>query len=85
MPPRLSIKLCPEGSCAPENGEGRALKLLIEIIEICETDPFSAGHRRSLVGPLAFAWAYHLSARRLNRIGSDPGQFAEQRTGIQFR
>jgi len=59
--------------------------MLIEIIEICEKDAFCVGGRWSLGRPLAFTRADYLSARRPNRVGSDPGRFAQQRAGIRFR
>ena len=85
MPPRLRIRLCPAGSWARRRWGWRAPKLLLEIIAFCEKNTFSAGHRRSLVCPLAVTWADYLPARRFNRVGADPGRFAYQRAGIRFR
>src|SRR6266550_5395817 len=84
MPPRLRIKLRPAGSWVRRRWDWRALKLLLEIIVFCEKDAFSTGDRRSLVCPLAVTRADYLPARRLNRVGADPGRFACQRAGIRF-
>ena len=85
MPPRLRIKLRPAGSCVWRRWGWRAPKLLLEIIVFCEKDAFSAGDRRGLVCPLAVTQPDYLPARRLNRVGADPGRFAYQRAGIRFR
>jgi len=85
MPRRLCIRLRPAGSCVRRRWGWRAPKLLLEIIVFCEEDAFSTGDRRSLVCPLAVTRADYLPARRLNRIGADPGRFAYQRAGIRFR
>ena len=85
MPPRLRVRLRPVGSSVRRRWGWRALKLLLEIIAFCEKDAFSAGDRRSLVCPLGVTRADYLPARRLNRVGADPGRFAYQRAGIRFR
>ena len=85
MPLRLRIRLRLAGSCVRRRWGWRALKLLLEIIVFCEKDAFSAGDRWNLVCPLAITRADYLPARRLNRIGADPGRFAYQRAGIRFR
>src|SRR6476646_6515745 len=85
MPPRLRIRLRPAGSSVRRRWGWRALKLLLEIIVFCEKDAFSACDRRSLVCTLAVTRADYLPARRLNRVGADPGRFAYQRAGIRFR
>src|SRR5436190_17905931 len=68
VPPRLRIRLRPAGSCVQRRRGWRASKMLIEIIEFCEKDAFSAGGRRSLVCPLAFTRADYLPTRRLNCV-----------------
>src|SRR6476619_5531170 len=85
MPSRLRIRPRPAGSCVGSYWGWRAPKLLLEIIVFCEKDPFSASDRRNLVCPLAVTRADYLPARRLNRVGADPGRFAYQRAGIRFR
>jgi hypothetical protein len=85
MPFRLRIRLRPAGSWVRRQWGWQAPKLLLEIIVFCEKDAFSARDRRSLVCPLAVTWPDYLPARRLNRVGADPGRFAQQRAGIRFR
>src|SRR5438552_9206620 len=85
MPSRLRIRLCPTGSWVRRRWGWRAPKLLLEIIAFCEKNTFFAGHRRSLVCPLAVTRADYLPARRLNRVRSDPVRFAYLRAGFRFR